>query len=84
MFVGVYIIALLVFSAVGAVHFRAAPAESYAPFLYWCAVFFGVVPVVTGDWIWSIATVPASLVVARMMLARRARDAERATRPPAP
>jgi hypothetical protein len=84
MLAGLYILFLLVFAATGEIRLRSAPAERYAPFLYWCAVLVGLLPVMTGDWAWSFVTLPLSLAVARMLLARRARDSEKATKPPPP
>jgi hypothetical protein len=43
-----------------------------------------LLPVMTGDRAWSFVTLPLSLAVARMLLARRARDSEKATKPPPP
>ena len=82
MFFWFWLIALLAFSAIGAVRTRTAPAEQYATFIYVCAVGWASLPIATGDWLWSLLFLPISLVVARMMMRRRATS--RATPPDVP
>jgi hypothetical protein len=72
MFFWVWIIGLLAFSAVGAVRTKTAPVDQYATFIYVCAVWWASIPIVTGDWLWSLLFLPAGLVVARLMIRRRA------------
>lgn len=72
MFAWLYMTALLVFSAFGAYRLRAASPARYGRFVYVCAVLFGLLPVSTGDWGWALIALPVGLVVARLMIQRRA------------
>jgi hypothetical protein len=79
-----YIIGLLVLSAIGAYRLRAAASAQYARFVYGCAVLFGLIPVITGDWQWALLLLPAALVAARVMLRHRAANFLKAqSEPPA-
>jgi hypothetical protein len=72
-----YIVGLLVFSAVGAYRLRAASPARYGRFVYACAVLFGLIPVSTGDWQWALILLPAGLVAAHVMLQNRAANLTR-------
>jgi hypothetical protein len=74
-----FLVALLVFSAIGSIQLRHAGPDRYAPFIYTCAIWWALLPTLTGDWAWSLITVPAGLLMARHMVRRRA--SEFATRP---
>lgn len=84
MFAWFFIVSLLVFSAVGALRTRNATLVRYAIFIYVCAAWWAAIPIVTGDWIWSLLLWPIGLGVARVMIRRRATNgASRPTVPPA-
>ena len=68
----VWIIGLLAFSAIGAVRTHSAPLDRYATFIYVCVVGWSSIPIVTGDWLWSLLLLPLGLAIARLMIRRRA------------
>ena len=82
MLVWFWIISLLAFSTVGAARTRAATLDRYAIFIYICAVWWASIPIATGDWLWSLLLLPIGIVVARLIIRRRA--ASRATPTAAP
>lgn len=67
--------ALLLGSAAGTVYFttarREARPDQYARYIYGCATVYGLLPITTGDWRWSLFAVPAALIVGSVIIARR-------------
>jgi hypothetical protein len=63
--------ALFLFSMIGSIRLRAASAERYVPFAYACAAGWTLIPATTGDFPWMLATIPAAIAVARLILNRR-------------
>jgi len=84
MFFWVWTLCLLAFSALGAARTRTARIEQYARFIYVCAVWWALIPVVTGEWRWSLVFLPAGLLVARMMIRRRGAERTNADGAPPP
>jgi hypothetical protein len=69
-----WLVGLLLFSAIGSIRLRHAGPDRYAPFIYTCALWWASLPALTGDWVWPLFTVPAGLLTARYMVRRRARE----------
>ena len=77
-------VALLAYSAIGAVRLRATTGPRYARFIYVCVFGVAVLMLISGDWIWSLVYLPAALVVARLMIRRHDDQVrQRSTAPPA-
>jgi hypothetical protein len=70
----IWIGALLLYSAVNAVRLRADVGERYERFIYVCVLWFASIPIVLGDWVWSIVLLPLSLAFAPVMIRRHAAD----------
>ena len=66
----VWLVALLAFSAIGAVRLRATGGPRYARFIYLCVLGVAVLPLLTGDWIWSLVWLLPGAIIARMMIRR--------------
>lgn len=75
----IWLLGLLLYSAIGTYRLRNAGAERYAPFIYTCALWWASLPAITGDWVWALFSVPGGLVVAHIMVRRRAAEMEART-----
>ena len=69
-----WLVGLLLFSAIGSIRLHHAGPDRYAPFIYTCALWWAALPALTADWVFLLLTVPAGLLTARYMLRRRARE----------
>jgi hypothetical protein len=67
------------FSAIGEYRLHAVSDDRYTRFIYTCALWWASLPIVTGDWRWSLLFLPAALVVASF-IDRRRRAAKAAKR----
>ena len=61
----VCLVAYFAYAIGGTIHFRGDHAlaewESYKTFMYSLAVFFALLPVASGEWLWSLPLLPLAL-----------------------
>ena len=78
------LIALLMYSAIGAVRLRVVTGPRYTRFIYSCALGPAVLFMIAGDWVWSVVWIPPALGMARLMARWHDADvARRSGQPPA-
>lgn len=83
-----YVIALWVFAAAGEYRLRGGGRVPdrwrYRRFVFACAVGFAAVPLVMGDWLWSIALLPFAVAAMEIRLRLVLRSAQPSVpKPPA-
>lgn len=71
------LIVLLVGAGSGALYFssrrRAARPDQYRAYVYACGLLFGVLPIASGEWPWSLLLLPLGLTAGRMVIRRKRR-----------
>ena len=66
----VWLVALLFYSAWGAVRLRAVTGPRYTRFIYSCVLGVAVLPLLSNDWVWSLVWLIPGIIYGRLVIRR--------------